>query len=263
MIHLWYRFVLLLALSVSVCSALPDMQSHLRHMRERWRWPSATRKTTAAATSHISSKAITTPTTEDHKKSQDGDTSDSTRKDDDWGVQPRWRWDNDPPYLDDWPLSYWVDNAPWSFGLPWGAPPWNSITRRYYGPGWKELDVIGKREGRWTLSPKLDLRDRDGNTMVATFELPGLRKEDVHIEIDDQNRLIVSGESHLSAETDRDGYIFRERRIGRFRRVLDIPPGTEVDEVHAHLSDGVLTVTFPKTSRAQLPRRKRVAIASG
>ena len=79
-----------------------------------------------------------------------------------------------------------------------------------------------------SLTYRLDLQDGDGNTMVATFELPGLRKEDVHIEIDDRNRLIVSGESHLSAETDRDGYIFRERRVGRFRRVLDVPPGTEV-----------------------------------
>ena len=63
--------------------------------------------------------------------------------------------------------------------------------------------------------------------MVATFELPGLRKEDVHIEINDQNHLIISGESHLSAEMDRDGYIFRERRVGRFRRMLEIPPRTE------------------------------------
>ncbi|KAF8344052.1 HSP20-like chaperone [Cantharellus anzutake] len=109
---------------------------------------------------------------------------------------------------------------------------------------------------------RLDLIDGEGNTMVATFELPGLKKEDVHIEIDDQNKLIVTGESRLSEETDRDGYIFRERRVGRFKRVLDVPPGTEVDEIGAHLSDGVLTVTFPKTSRAELPRRKRITISS-
>jgi len=253
----------MLALSASVCSALPDVQSHLRHMRERWRWPSATRKTTITTATHSSSRAVTTPTTEDHQKNQEGDTYKSPRKDDDADIRPWWRWDNDPSYSDDWPLPYWVDNAPWPFGWPWGIPPWNNVIRRHHGARWKELEGVGKREGRWTLSPKLDLQDGDGNTMVATFELPGLRKEDVHIEIDDRNRLIVSGESHLSAETDRDGYIFRERRVGRFRRTLEIPPGTEVDEVHAHLSDGVLTVTFPKTSRVQLPRRKRVTIASG
>jgi len=247
----------MLALSASVCSALPDVQSRLRDIRERWRWPSATRKTT---TTHSSSRAVTTPTREDHKENQDRETYQSPKKDDDWDVRPWWQ-DNDPSYSDDWPLSYWADSGPWPYGWPWGIPPWNSVRNR--GARWKDLDVVGKREGRWTLSPKLDLQDGDGNSMVATFELPGLRKEDVHIEIDDRNRLIVSGESHLSAETDRDGYVFRERRVGRFRRILDVPPGTEVDEVHARLSDGVLTVTFPKTSKAQLPRRKRVTIASG
>ncbi len=174
---------------------------------------------------HSSSRAVTTPTTEDHQKNQEGDMYDSPRKDDDMDIRPWWWWDNDPSYSDDWLLPYWVDSMPWPFAWPWGIPPWNNVIRRYHGTRWKELEGVRKWEGRWTLSPKynlssllkchwkpswslldlacrLDLQDGDGNTMVATFELPGLRKEDVHIEINDQNHLIISGESHLSAEMD-------------------------------------------------------------
>ena len=74
----------------------------------------------------------------------------------------------------------------------------------------------------------MDLHEsKETGEMTATFECPGLKKEDINIEIH-QNRLIVSGQSATSNEQDQDGYAVRERRFGRFSRALPLPVGLKV-----------------------------------
>ncbi|KAF8532056.1 HSP20-like chaperone [Gautieria morchelliformis] len=86
--------------------------------------------------------------------------------------------------------------------------------------------------------------------VTATFELPGLRKEDVRIDVLD-NKLIVAGERrHLSAQAELsrkpgERYAVREIKRGRFKRVVSLPAGTKLEDVKASLIDGILTVTFP------------------
>ena len=63
--------------------------------------------------------------------------------------------------------------------------------------------------------------------VTATFELPGLKKEDVNIDVHN-NLLTVSGESKAETERNEDGYAVRERRYGRFSRSLPIPQGIQV-----------------------------------
>jgi HSP20 family protein len=67
----------------------------------------------------------------------------------------------------------------------------------------------------------------DGNTVTATFELPGLKKEDISIDVH-QGRLTVSGESTDSAERTEDGFAIRERRFGVFSRTIQLPQGIKV-----------------------------------
>ena len=70
--------------------------------------------------------------------------------------------------------------------------------------------------------------DKDKNQMTATFELPGLTKDKVNINIHN-SRLVVSGESSVSKEnTDDSGWAVRERSVGRFSRTLPLPSGTKV-----------------------------------
>lgn len=69
--------------------------------------------------------------------------------------------------------------------------------------------------------------DSKSNAVTATFELPGLRKEDVNIEVHN-NVLTVSGETKVSEERDENGYIVRERRYGKFSRALPLPQGIKV-----------------------------------
>ncbi|TFK56713.1 HSP20-like chaperone [Heliocybe sulcata] len=96
------------------------------------------------------------------------------------------------------------------------------------------------------------------NAVTATFELPGMRKEDVNIDFNN-GRLTVSGETKQSTERDESGYAVRERRYGRFSRTLQLPNGVKPEEVKASMENGVLTVTFPRASAEQTPRRIAVS----
>ncbi|EEB99176.1 hypothetical protein MPER_01195, partial [Moniliophthora perniciosa FA553] len=105
------------------------------------------------------------------------------------------------------------------------------------------------------LKPRMDLHeDAEKNIVTATFELPGLKKGDVQIDVHD-GRLTISGESKISEEHERDGYAVRERRYGKFSRTLRLPQGVKEEEIKASLENGVLSVIFPKAAKEDAPKR--------
>ena len=69
--------------------------------------------------------------------------------------------------------------------------------------------------------------DKEKNVVTATFELPGLTKENVSLDVHN-NVLTVSGESKVSSERDEHGYAVRERRYGKFSRSIPLPQGIKV-----------------------------------
>jgi HSP20 family protein len=75
---------------------------------------------------------------------------------------------------------------------------------------------------------RMDLHEnKESNTVTATFEFPGFKKED--IQIDMQNgRLTVAAENKISSEHEESGYAVRERRYGKFLRTLQLPLGVKV-----------------------------------
>jgi HSP20 family protein len=79
--------------------------------------------------------------------------------------------------------------------------------------------------------------DAKDNKVTAIFELPGLKKEDVNIDVHN-NRLTISGESKTSENRDEKGYAIRERSYGSFSRTLQLPAGVKVSNCNImfHLS---------------------------
>jgi HSP20 family molecular chaperone IbpA len=74
----------------------------------------------------------------------------------------------------------------------------------------------------------MDLHENaETNTVTATFELPGLSKSDVQLDVHN-GRLTVAGESKASSEYEQGGYAVQERRFGKFARVLQLPEGVKV-----------------------------------
>ena len=79
----------------------------------------------------------------------------------------------------------------------------------------------------------MDLHEDDTtNTVTATFELPGLKKEDVNIDVHD-GRLVVSGETKTVEDKEEGGYAIRERKYGKFSRTLRLPQGVKVSQFRA------------------------------
>ncbi|KAJ6479484.1 HSP20-like chaperone [Mycena vitilis] len=110
-----------------------------------------------------------------------------------------------------------------------------------------------------TFRPRMDLHENaEKNTVTATFELPGVKKEDVQIETL-PGHLRVSAESKFSGEQNKDGYVTRERRFGKYSRTLQVPQGVKEEEIKASMDDGVLTVTFPKTTPGLAPKKIQIA----
>ncbi|KAJ7705188.1 HSP20-like chaperone [Mycena metata] len=113
----------------------------------------------------------------------------------------------------------------------------------------------GNDDVQRAIRPRMDLHeDPKANTVTATFELPGLKKEDVQIDVHN-GRLSVSAESKISTEHENDGYAIRERRFGKISRTLQLPQGVKETEVKANMDNGILTVTFPKTTPEQAPKK--------
>jgi len=69
--------------------------------------------------------------------------------------------------------------------------------------------------------------DSDRNIVSVTMELPGVKKEDVELEVCN-GQLTVSVETKESVEHSESGYAVRERRFGKFSRSLRLPKGVKV-----------------------------------
>ncbi|KAJ3570597.1 hypothetical protein NP233_g4297 [Leucocoprinus birnbaumii] len=109
--------------------------------------------------------------------------------------------------------------------------------------------------GPRTLRPRMDLHeDNEKNLVTAVLELPGAKKSDVQLDVHD-GQLTISAETKYSTDHDENGYAVRERRVGKFSRSLRLPLGTKDSDIKASMVDGVLTVSFPKRSPEQEPRK--------
>jgi HSP20 family protein len=96
---------------------------------------------------------------------------------------------------------------------------------------------------------------RRGDKLVLRADLPGLRKEDVNVEIED-GILTISGERSNEDVDDRDGYYHSERSYGAFQRSLALPEGITGESCDATFKDGVLEVTIPVPKQAEKSARK-------
>jgi HSP20 family protein len=104
-------------------------------------------------------------------------------------------------------------------------------------------------------SPAVDIEETD-DAYVVEAELPGVRREDVDIEMVG-SELTITGEIK---ERERKGVLRRQtRRVGRFDYRVTLPNDVDADRIEANLKDGVLTVRVPKAERAQ---RRRIEITS-
>ena len=97
------------------------------------------------------------------------------------------------------------------------------------------------RERAWT--PAIDVVREDGH-LVVRADLPGIKPEEVKIEVED-DILTVSGEHEESEEEKDKHYVRRERRYGSFSRSMTLPKGIAAKDIKAKTHNGVVEVTIP------------------
>ena len=105
---------------------------------------------------------------------------------------------------------------------------------------------------------RTDIRDT-GDAYVLEADLPGMKREDIHIDIDGDRLSISAERSAVREEKDENGgYIRCERSYGSFSRSFDIS-GIQGEDISAAYADGVLTLTLPKQNKA-VPASRRLEI---
>ena len=102
-------------------------------------------------------------------------------------------------------------------------------------------------------SPPMEVFEREGHLIVRA-DLPGLTKDDVHVEVTDE-ALTIEGERHSEHEERQGGVLHSERRYGRFRRQIPLPEGVNAEQVTVSFKDGVLEVSMPAPQRQARGRR--------
>ncbi|KAK1322449.1 hypothetical protein QJS10_CPA03g01778 [Acorus calamus] len=95
---------------------------------------------------------------------------------------------------------------------------------------------------------------------VFRADLPGLKKEEVKVEVEEGRVLQISGERSREKEEKNDTWHRVERSSGRFLRRFRLPEGARVDQVKAAMENGVLTVTVPK-AEVKKPEVKAIDIS--
>lgn len=123
---------------------------------------------------------------------------------------------------------------------------------------WREINRVidetfglGQGDGWFdrAWAPAVDVTE-DQKAYLIALELPGVKPDDVKIHLDG-NRLIVSGEKKQEAEERTDRLHRFERRFGTFSRTFTLPETVNTEAIGARAQNGVLTLTLPKSEKAQ------------
>ena len=101
-----------------------------------------------------------------------------------------------------------------------------------------------------------DITD-DGNAYTLEADLPGFKKDDIHVDING-DMLTISAERGSQNEEKKDGYVRRERSYGSYTRSFDIS-GINADQIDGSYQDGVLKLVMPKKVETE-PASRRIAL---
>eukprot|EP01027_Heterolobosea_sp_BB2_P027572 GEZU01043041.1.p2 GENE.GEZU01043041.1~~GEZU01043041.1.p2 ORF type:complete len:177 (-),score=88.96 GEZU01043041.1:82-612(-) len=121
---------------------------------------------------------------------------------------------------------------------------------------------FGGFEGRLTtFIPRMDYTETDKEYLVKC-ELPGLSKNDVKIDLDN-DLLTISGEKKEEKKEENERIHRLERTYGKFNRSVRLPKNIDVDNIQANFENGVLCVCVPKKAGAEQRKSIQIAEKSG
>jgi HSP20 family protein len=112
-----------------------------------------------------------------------------------------------------------------------------------------------EQEGLW--SPRVEAFQK-GDRFIVRADLPGLKKDDVQVELAD-DVLTIRGERRAEHEEEREGYYHSEREYGHFERSVPLPEGVITESAQASFKSGVLEISM-QAPPAEANRGRRLEI---
>jgi len=100
-----------------------------------------------------------------------------------------------------------------------------------------------------------------GDRFIVRAELPGLKKEDVQVDVTGDT-LTIQGERREEQQDEREGYYHNEVEYGQFYRLVPLPEGVIADNAQANFKDGVLEISMPAPP-SEANRGRRLEIKEG
>ncbi len=114
-----------------------------------------------------------------------------------------------------------------------------------------EVPSKGEKEVVNAFVPTVNTRE-DENAYVVEVDLPGVKKEDIKVNIDQEKRtLTVSGERKFKEEVKKEDYYKIESSYGKFMRTFSLPENVDAENIDAKTEDGVLHITLPKVKKEE------------
>jgi HSP20 family protein len=109
------------------------------------------------------------------------------------------------------------------------------------------INSVGEQtseQNRVDFRPNVNTRETEEAYHIEV-ELPGVKKENVDIQVDG-NVLTISGERNVREEVKDEDYHKVESRYGLFSRIFKLPEKVDVSNIEAEFKDGILEVAIPK-----------------
>jgi len=107
---------------------------------------------------------------------------------------------------------------------------------------------------------KTDVRETE-NTYELDIDLPGFKKEDVQVQLENGTLTIAAAKSLDKNEQDEKGrYLRQERYTGQCSRSFYVGDQVKAEDLSAKFEDGILRISMPKAPQRQLPQKNLIAI---
>ena len=117
---------------------------------------------------------------------------------------------------------------------------------------------FGDEQTQRVWRPRVDVMENEQEVRVLA-DLPGIRKEDVSITLEN-GVLTINGERKVEEEKKDNNLHFSERVYGHFSRSFTIGELVQQEKIEASFKDGVLTVVLPKAEKAK-PKKIEIQAA--
>ncbi|GER60622.1 Hsp20/alpha crystallin family protein [Patiriisocius marinus] len=107
--------------------------------------------------------------------------------------------------------------------------------------------------------PKVNIKET-ADDYIVEMAVPGLKKSDIKIDVDNQ-LLAISSEAKEEKETTQDNYTRREFGYSSFKRTFTLPETVDDDKINAKYVDGILNIVLPKKEEAKQRPSRSISIS--